>query len=43
VVVVATDAVVGMPVDYGDAVLTHTIPALATRASTDEIVAVWAP
>jgi nicotinamidase-related amidase len=42
-VVVVTDAVVGLPVEYGDEVLTHTIPALATRATTDEIVAVWAP
>lgn len=42
-VVVVTDAVVGLPVEYGDQVLAHTIPALATRATTDEIVAVWAP
>jgi len=42
-VVVATDAVAGIPVEYGDAVLANTIPALATRASSDEIVAVWAP
>jgi nicotinamidase-related amidase len=42
-VVVATDAVAGIPTEYGDAVLANTIPALATRATTDEIVAVWAP
>lgn len=42
-VVVVPDAVVGIPIEYGDAVLDHTMSALATRASTDEIVAVWAP
>jgi len=42
-VVVVTDAVVGLPVEYGDEVLKHTIPALATRASSDQIVAVWTP
>ena len=40
-VVVVTDAVVGIPLEYGDAVLSNTIPALASRASADEIVAVW--
>jgi nicotinamidase-related amidase len=42
-VIVVTDAVAGLPVEYGDAVLAHTIPALATRATSDEIVAVWVP
>jgi len=41
-VVVVTDAVAGMPREYADAVLEHTIPALATRATTAEIVQVWA-
>jgi len=40
-VVVATDAVAGMPRAYADAVLEHTIPVLATKATTAEIVQVW--
>jgi len=42
-VAVVTDAVAGVPRDYGDAVLTHTLAPLATRVTSDEIVAVWAP
>jgi nicotinamidase-related amidase len=42
-VAVVTDAVAGVPRDYGDAVLAHTLAPLATRVTTDEIVAVWAP
>jgi nicotinamidase-related amidase len=41
-VVVATDAVAGVPSDYADAVMRNTIPLLATRARVDEIVAAWA-
>jgi nicotinamidase-related amidase len=39
---VVTDAVAGLPVEYGDAVLEHTMAALATRVTADEVVAVWA-
>jgi len=39
--VVASDAVVGVPVDFGLAVLDNAIPFLATRLTTDEIVAIW--
>ena len=39
--VVATDAVVGLPVEYGDAVLTHSLALLATLATTAEIEAAW--
>jgi len=42
-VAVVTDAVAGVPRDYGDAVLAHTLAPLATRVTSDEIVAVWAP
>lgn len=42
-VAVVTDAVAGVPRDYGDAVIAHTLAPLATRVTTDEIVAVWAP
>jgi nicotinamidase-related amidase len=41
--VVVTDAVAGIPRDYGDAVLRNTISQLATRVTADEIVAVWRP
>ena len=41
--VVVTDAVAGIPREYGDAVLEHTISQLATRLTADEIVAVWRP
>lgn len=41
-VVVVTDAVAGIPRDYGDAVLAHTIAPLATRVTADEVVALWA-
>ncbi len=36
-VVVATDAVAGIPADYADAVLRHTLGLVATLATTDEI------
>jgi nicotinamidase-related amidase len=41
-VVVVTDAVAGMPPEYGAAVLANTIGALATTATADDVVAVWA-
>jgi nicotinamidase-related amidase len=41
-VVVVTDAVAGIPRDYGDAVLEHTIAPLATRLTADEVVDTWA-
>jgi nicotinamidase-related amidase len=41
-VVVPADAVVGMPVDYGDAVLEHSIPWLGVVSTTAEIIATWA-
>ncbi|HUZ10259.1 MAG TPA: cysteine hydrolase family protein [Acidimicrobiales bacterium] len=41
-VVVATDAVVGVPVEYGQAVLNNTLPFLATRLTVAELCAIWA-
>jgi nicotinamidase-related amidase len=41
-VVVVSDAVAGVPVDYGRQVLTHTLSLVATLATTDEVVAAWA-
>jgi biuret amidohydrolase len=41
--VVVTDAVAGIPLAYAQAVVDNTLAALATRATSDEIVAVWAP
>ncbi|MEX0665475.1 MAG: cysteine hydrolase [Acidimicrobiia bacterium] len=41
-VVVVTDAVAGIPAAYAQAVVDNTLSALATRATSDEIVAVWA-
>jgi nicotinamidase-related amidase len=40
-VVVVTDAVVGIPPEYGQQVLTHTLSLVATLASTDELVGAW--
>jgi nicotinamidase-related amidase len=40
-VVVPADAVVGMPVDYGDAVLEHSIPWLGVVSTTPEIIDAW--
>jgi nicotinamidase-related amidase len=37
-VVVATDAVVGVPLDYGDLVLATTVSLVASLASTDDVV-----
>jgi nicotinamidase-related amidase len=41
--VVVTDAVAGIPAAYAQAVVDNTLAALATRATSDEIVAVWSP
>ena len=41
-VVVPRDAVVGVPIDYGEAVLDGTISLLATITTTDEVVHAWA-
>lgn len=40
-VVVATDTVAGTPPEYAEAVMTHTIPLLATRCRVDEVIAAW--
>jgi nicotinamidase-related amidase len=40
-VVVPRDAVVGVPVEYGEAVIDNTIALLATLTTTAELAAVW--
>jgi nicotinamidase-related amidase len=40
-VVVPPDAVAGVPRDYADQVLTHTIPVIAYRVSTEQIIETW--
>ena len=40
-VVVPSDAVVGVPVDYGDEVLRHSIAMVATLTTADELLAGW--
>jgi nicotinamidase-related amidase len=40
-VVVPRDAVAGVPLEYGEQVLSYTIRPLATLVTTDELVAVW--
>lgn len=40
-VVVPRDAVVGVPVEYGESVMENTISLLATVVSTDDVVAAW--
>ncbi len=40
-VVVVSDAVVGVPVEYGRQVLDHSLSLVATLASTDEVVEAW--
>jgi nicotinamidase-related amidase len=42
-VVVVTDAVAGFPVEYGQAVLEHSLSLLATLVTTDDLIAVWEP
>lgn len=41
-VVVPPDAVAGVPREYGEQVLAHTVPVVATRVPTAEILATWA-
>jgi nicotinamidase-related amidase len=41
-VVVATDAVAGVPADYADAVMRHTLALVAAFATVDEIVSTFA-
>lgn len=40
-VVVPSDAVVGVPADYGDLVLRHSVATLATICSSSELVDAW--
>lgn len=40
-VAVPTDTVVGVPVDYGDSVLEHSLAPLVTCTTTDDLVAKW--
>lgn len=40
-VVVVSDAVVGVPVEYGQQVLAHSLSLVATLASADEVVEAW--
>ena len=39
--VVVTDAVAGVPREYADAVLQHTLAPLATLVTTEQVAAVW--
>jgi nicotinamidase-related amidase len=41
-VVLPTDATVGLPEDYGDAVLRNTLSAVAALTKVDELTALWA-
>jgi biuret amidohydrolase len=40
-VVVVRDAVVGLPAEYGDAVLANTLSMISTIVTSDELVAAW--
>ena len=40
-VVVPADAVVGVPQEYGEEVLRHTLPYLAVVTTSDEIIGIW--
>ena len=40
--IVPTDAVVGVPAEYGDAVLASSIAMVATLTTVDELLAAWA-
>jgi len=40
-VVVPRDAVVGFPAEYGDAILEHTLPLVATLTTTPELLEIW--
>ena len=39
--VVATDAVTGVPADYAADVLHHTVALVATLATVDDIIGAW--
>jgi len=39
---VVTDAVAGVPADYADAVIAHTLAPLATLVTAEQVTAVWA-
>ena len=41
-VVLPTDAVAGVPREYGDAVLANTMNVLATLTTTDAVTDIWA-
>lgn len=41
-VIVVRDAVAGIPIDYAAAVLGNTLPLIATLATADELLEVWA-
>jgi nicotinamidase-related amidase len=41
-VIVAKDAVAGIPREYGEAVLTNSLSMVATVASVDDVIAAWA-
>ena len=40
-VVIPTDAVAGVPRDYADAVLEHSLSLISTLTTTDELLALW--
>jgi hypothetical protein len=40
---VVSDAVVGVPVEYGRQVVANSLSLVATVASTDEVVEAWTP
>lgn len=40
-VVVVRDAVIGLPVEYGEAVLANSMPMIATVVGADELIAAW--
>jgi len=40
-VAVVTDAVVGVPVEYGQAVITNSLPFIATRVTTPDLASAW--
>lgn len=40
-VIVASDAVAGTPVGYGDQVLRHSLSLITTLATTDDLVTAW--
>jgi nicotinamidase-related amidase len=42
-VVLPVDAVAGVPVEFGEDVVAHSLSLLATTTTTDELVALWAP